>query len=139
MRVTRSRPSGVQEGEQIADHRPRPVEGGPVGVTVTALVQGQHAVLVGQGAGRVIPRVGVPGEAVQHDQRGSVSTPVEIVEADAVELHVSRGPRGAGHRCVPHPVIAAPSWPGHHAERPGSLSGVALDAGLGCLRPDGYL
>jgi hypothetical protein len=98
----------VEEAEDISDHQPAAVFGRPVGVAVTALVERQDPVPVVEGSGRVVPRVGVAAEPVEHHQRRGVPAPVEVVERQTVEVDLPR----SGHRGGHGSPLASGSVPG---------------------------
>ncbi len=71
--------------------------GGPLGVAVSAGVQGDDVAFMGEGEGDEIPAVALLADAVEHEQSWvSSAAPFEVVEAEAVGLDVAVGGEGFG-------------------------------------------
>jgi hypothetical protein len=97
-------PERVGERFDVGDHRPGPVEGSPVAVAVTALVQRDDPPF-GDRLGQPAPGRGMTGEAVEHEEgRRGVGAPRQVVETQARQRDVVRLHRGS---LAPPPPISS--------------------------------
>lgn len=64
--------------------------GGPLGVAVSAGVEGDDVVAVGDGQGYEVPAMALLADAVEHEQGGTVgATPLQVVESEAARFDVA--------------------------------------------------
>jgi hypothetical protein len=67
---------------------------------VAPLVQGEGVVGIAEAGRRVVPSVGVTAEAVEHQQRPPLATPVEVVELKPPQLYELRRRDSSSHGFV---------------------------------------
>ncbi len=61
--------------------------GGPLAIAVSAGIEGDDVVAVGEGEGDEIPAVGLLADAVEHEQGGTVgAAPLQVVESEAADF-----------------------------------------------------